>query len=229
MILDYTELLKSSDYQLYETVILNNEYSVFLDDIKDRIVLDIGANIGMFTGLALKLGARKVIAVEPIAETYKKLEELYRYDIRVKTQNKCLWYEDGIVFNFDTDTSESRMIVDGKFSATSITLLSLFKKYDLLYNRDLILKMEIEGAEHDILHNTSPDIIRKFEYIFIEIHEQPKLVDVTKYSIDKLKEYLYSIGYEIKETNPYYWKEYSNHQLLKMTKMPMEVSKFKRI
>lgn len=43
-------------------------------EVKDKVVLDIGANIGAFTRWALERGAKKVIAIEPEPNNFAMLE-----------------------------------------------------------------------------------------------------------------------------------------------------------
>ena len=49
-------------------VILQNQYKLSEEKVKGRIVVDGGANTGVFSIFAAKLGAKKVYAFEPIAE-----------------------------------------------------------------------------------------------------------------------------------------------------------------
>lgn len=49
-------------------IFLEDEYGYF--DLKDRLVVDVGANIGDSTIYFAKNGARKVIALEPIKKNY---------------------------------------------------------------------------------------------------------------------------------------------------------------
>ena len=54
-------------------VIRDNQYTVSREVLKDRIVVDAGANIGVFAVFAARLGAGKVYAFEPVAEAYEEL------------------------------------------------------------------------------------------------------------------------------------------------------------
>src|SRR5208283_2488621 len=62
-----------SDLIIFRSVHDNNEYKVTPEDIKDKTVIDIGAHIGSFTRLALRMGAKKVIAVEASPMNYEYL------------------------------------------------------------------------------------------------------------------------------------------------------------
>ena len=51
-----------------------NGYRIERAHLRNRVVIDIGANVGAFTVLASKLGAHKVHAYEPHPETFEALE-----------------------------------------------------------------------------------------------------------------------------------------------------------
>lgn len=61
------------DIAIVEEIFTENVYQVGEDDIKDKIVLDLGANIGAFSLYAAALGAKKVYAFEPNPNNYAVL------------------------------------------------------------------------------------------------------------------------------------------------------------
>jgi FkbM family methyltransferase len=50
-----------------------NDYRLRAEYVRDEIVIDIGANLGAFSVLAAKLGAKLVVAYEPQPETFEAL------------------------------------------------------------------------------------------------------------------------------------------------------------
>lgn len=58
-----------------ENVVLKNQYSLSDENIKERIVVDAGANTGVFSILAAKMGAKKVYAFEPIPENVEMIRK----------------------------------------------------------------------------------------------------------------------------------------------------------
>ena len=60
--------------QLKKEVIFHNQYNASEENIRGRIVLDVGANVGVFSVFAASLGADKVYAFEPVPALCECLE-----------------------------------------------------------------------------------------------------------------------------------------------------------
>ena len=74
-------------------VFIANKYDVSEKNIRDKIVVDAGANIGLFSLYCALFGAKKVHAFEPVGETYnllKKNIELNNMSDVVTPINKAL-------------------------------------------------------------------------------------------------------------------------------------------
>jgi hypothetical protein len=77
---------------------------------------------------------------------------------------------------------------DAKFlgvvdSANTITLDTWVRQYAGTQSGDLILQMDIEGAEWATLLNTSDECLRRFRIIVLELHGLPRLLDPFSLSI----------------------------------------------
>gem|GEM_PF-2563303 len=55
-------------------IIIENQYNLSTKSVKGKVVIDCGANIGMFALFAAALGASKVYSFEPIPDTFRLLE-----------------------------------------------------------------------------------------------------------------------------------------------------------
>ncbi len=71
-------LCESQDRAMYDDVVRKDVYRATEQELSGRRVLDAGANIGMFSLLALSKGARSVVAVEPNPQTFARLLENVR-------------------------------------------------------------------------------------------------------------------------------------------------------
>jgi hypothetical protein len=157
------------------SIFKKNEYS-FLP-VKEKEVIDIGANIGDSSIYFAKRGAKKVIAVEPDTISYDyaiKNVAINGYSRNIKLILAACGSKDIFV-------SESGQLI--------LTLKSLIKKY---CSSPKILKIDCEGCEYDLILNASYDELSKFTHIQIEYH----------FGYQNLKTKLEEFGFEVTCTKP---------------------------
>jgi FkbM family methyltransferase len=122
------------------------------------IVLDCGANIGMFTKTALASGARLVVAVEPAPDTLECLRRNLAKEIaqgRVIVYPKGVWdHDDFLNLAVDEHNAGSNSLVLDLNRAKSVRVpLTTIDKLvaELKLERLDFIKMDIEGAEKNAL------------------------------------------------------------------------------
>ena len=183
---------------------INNGEYTFLNtlDLKNKIVIDIGANLGIVSiVLAKKNPGIKIYAFEPLRENYENLLkniELNGIDKNIITVENKAVTKDGRNINMSINinnrggSSISDVIsVNSSMSKEncgieSITLEDIIKKYKI--DKIDLLKIDCEGSEYEILYNTKEDILKNIDYLVGEFHENKDLTD--EYDIDKLCEYI---------------------------------------
>lgn len=176
------EYLKEQQKDLYNEIFKDNVYHVSPEDLKGKVVFDIGANRGFFALLANEYGAKEIICVEhQIHMCNGLLKENTKHLPNVKIINKAVTDKSNNIVrlsNFEDWTASLYSNVDKGLGqeVETITLADLVKNYP--DEKDMYLKMDIEGAEYDIIMNIEEDVIRKFGKIGIEIHGRmhPKYV-----------------------------------------------------
>lgn len=160
---------------------------------KGATIIDIGANIGIYTYLASKIvGKRgKVYAFEPSPLSYKKLEK-----------NTCLLSN---VFCFPfaiSNKSEKRFFNTHRFcfvkeeSKDDICVSSVSLEDfcgDKINNIDVI-KIDVEGAEVDVIRGMSSLLSIGHVKLIVEVH--PELITLLGDDISSLTEELNSFGYK---------------------------------
>jgi FkbM family methyltransferase len=118
------------------------------------VVLDAGANVGVFTRKALWAGASKVVAIEPAPENLECLRRNFAAEIadgRVVLYPKGVWDKDDIL-KLRVDPNDSardtfvRQIDDAQFIEAPLTTVDKMVVELQLRKVDFI-KMDIEGAE----------------------------------------------------------------------------------
>ncbi len=140
----YNEIFTS--YKWNPHAYVNKSLSV----IRGDYVIDVGACEGFFIKYALQLGAKKVMALEPLAEIAKGLHLTYKSEVdneSVEIINKGLSDQEQII-QFDHGNeflSEAKMNPNGDEKCKVIPLDKVMEK-KIIPKVDFI-KMDIEGAE----------------------------------------------------------------------------------
>lgn len=157
----------ATDYLVAMDLFWENQYH--LDTLTLPItprVIDLGANIGMFS-LAVKQynPTANITAYEPHPDTFKILQKNAPF---ATLKQKAASGTGGIVqFQRDGGATGLHIIEKEGIAVESETLdqiLSKESKVDLL-------KIDIEGAEYDLLEKCSPEALQKVQRIFIEVHD----------------------------------------------------------
>jgi FkbM family methyltransferase len=142
--------------------------------IKIDTILDGGANIGdSAVLLAQTYNPRLIIAAEPEEENFRQLEINVRHFACIVPMQCALWTSDSIVNLHEQDGSSVGAAVSldagGKIvSARSIE--SLMKEHKI-QGFDLV-KLDIEGAEREILQNSENEWLQHCKVLILELHDQ---------------------------------------------------------
>jgi FkbM family methyltransferase len=182
---DYTELVrklvdveefKACDPPLYDDLIAQGFHraAFFPSDVAEKLVLDLGAHVGMFTTLAVAHGATSVFSVEMNPDNYYKLVHFTEKMDNVQCRN---WgVSDGKTdFLYPREAgSICKGHKDGQPGETSIPAVSFDEVVQasgfLSKSEEAVLKIDIEGSEYDALYCASGNMIRRFKTIFMETH-----------------------------------------------------------
>lgn len=139
---------------------------------QDKVCLDLGTNIGAFTKIALDHGAHRVYGVECDLRNYQIAAINFSSSIRAKIIHAA-------VSGSDQDTLQIyKSNAKSNHSSTSIIKRrGTFTEYDEVKNYHIshlldeikpdIIKIDIEGAEYDIIETV---MLYKPKVLFIELH-----------------------------------------------------------
>jgi FkbM family methyltransferase len=145
------------------------------------IVLDCGANVGVFTRVALDRGAKTVVMIEPAPENIECLRRNFPNEIaagRVILYPKGVWNkEDVLTLHVDPhNTAADSFIIqhEGEQAVEKIPLTTVDKLVaELKLDRVDYIKMDIEGAEPKALTGAH-DTLAKFKpRLSIASYHQP--------------------------------------------------------
>lgn len=147
------------------------------------IVLDCGANIGVFVRTCLNKGAKKVVAIEPAPENLECLRRNFKQEIadgRVIVYPKGVWDKDDfLTLNIDHGNSAADSFVIHPEHATATTekfpLTTIDKLVaELGLERVDFIKMDIEGAEVRALNGGKETIAKYHPRMALSVYHQPE-------------------------------------------------------
>jgi FkbM family methyltransferase len=141
---------------------------------RKKLAIDIGANVGLFTEYCLDMEFERVISVEPNPLAVQEFKKMHSDNPAVVLHEIALT-GDGQDVNLSVNpgntlvSSISKSISDNTVTVKSKTLDALMESFEEV---DL-LKIDIEGAEYDLLANTSEETLKKASNIILEFHDNP--------------------------------------------------------
>lgn len=187
---DLKLIIKKSEAFVYYATFIAGEYN----DLKireDDIVIDAGANVGDFTiKAAHKAKKGKVIAIEPIPEYVEIIKQNVSINSlnNVEIINAALSNTTGLTkISIDSVSSSIISKKDYSIEVQTITLNDVLKR--LPSKKEVVLKMDIEGAERLVFED--PSFLDRVRELSIELHGSENIQTIT--SILKQN------GYKIKE------------------------------
>ncbi|BBL45433.1 FkbM family methyltransferase [Nanobdella aerobiophila] len=144
-------------------------------NVKDKVVLDIGAYVGDSSIYFIRRGAKKVYTYEAVKDIYNTLVKNIELN---NLQDKIIPINKGI------DCNKGENYININYSATGLEVgnekietIPIKDAFEEIYNKEgeFVAKIDCEGCEYSLL--CLPDNILKYskEYV-IEIHGSPQLL-----------------------------------------------------
>lgn len=186
----YKLRLGSTDFLVFDQVILEEEYAPIIELIKnynikanDFKIIDAGANVG-FASLyfASKFNSSHIVAVEPDSSNFNSLQvniNLNQLTNRVHSLNGGIWgktcklnlsnsFRDGREWslNLEEVSGNSSGLID------AFSLEDIMAKYQ--FNSLDFLKIDIEGGEKNLFEHWSenPSVLNRVRFLALEIHDE---------------------------------------------------------
>jgi FkbM family methyltransferase len=166
---------------------------------EDSVVIDIGANIGVFTVYAASTTRNTTVyAFEPMEHNYKILRDnirinslekrIHSFELGVAAHagERKLYLGGGSPYHslYSENDTENSVTID------CISLPEIFDQQGL--QRCDLLKLDCEGAEFEILYSTPEEYMQRINRIRLEYHD----LDNSRNNIRELKHYLESKGFK---------------------------------
>jgi FkbM family methyltransferase len=166
------------DYKVIDETWNENVYRIHEYQFKDNAVfLDIGANIGSvslyvdnFNKVRDEYNKIKVYSVEPEPNNLLLLKENIKNNPteNITVISNAIWHEQKTVLI--TNKGGNSSIIDETNDESVEVLAITIQDFIDLYGIDEIdvVKIDIEGAEFDLIINTPPETLAKIKYITLE-------------------------------------------------------------
>ncbi|QXJ34886.1 FkbM family methyltransferase [Saccharolobus shibatae] len=174
------------------SVFASSDYD-FLN-IKDKVVVDIGASIGDSPIYFALNGAKKVIAFEPFPKIFtlarKNLEENHLQDKIVLVNAGC-GYDGKVRVRGDLQTDAGTQLIEYGIGVEIpvYSLNTITRMFDI---ENAVLKVDCEGCEYDLFRTATNETLAKFDRIIIEYH----------YGYKELVKRLKEANFKVKHSSP---------------------------
>lgn len=166
-----------------EEIFFSEIYKLNFDKTKKIKIIDCGSNIGMSL-LYFKINYTncEIVAFEPDNKNFELLKlntSCWEFN-NIQINKAAVWTNNGEI-NFFTTGNLGGKIDDSKNSINGSTIVKTIRLKDLLLEKIDLLKIDIEGAEYDVLLDCK-DNLSLVSNLFIEYHgkfsEGSKLIEI---------------------------------------------------
>ena len=165
---------QTSDVEAFKQVFINKEYDIPFDT-PPSIIIDGGANIGMFSiDMKNRFPDSKIIAIEPDQSNFNILSSnLSSYD-DVFCEEMGIWNKDCMLKVYDKyQTGKWGMVVEEvteQGNVYAITIRSIMNKYQL--TKIDVLKLDIETSEKAVFSKNFHNWLPYVRVLIVELHDQ---------------------------------------------------------
>lgn len=169
----------TTDLATFKQVLVERHYE-FDKPETPRFIIDAGANIGLasvyFTN---RFPQAEIVSIEPEASNYEMLKKNTAHYPRIKPMQAALWRENEDLFLFDSghgnhgfQVGDEKRETETRMGGTpGLTVDSILR--DAGHNQVDLLKMDIEGAEREVM-SSSANWIDRVGVLMIELHDDIK-------------------------------------------------------
>ena len=147
-------------------------YDPVFADREDMTVLDLGANVGLFSLYAAD-SCKRVVAVEAVPSTYTIAKELTAKHLQIEMQQYAISNSNEDVSFYINENSTTNSLVShqgDEITVPGITVAGLLDKLEI--DHVDFVKCDIEGSEVIALtEDTVGAVADKIDFWFVEVHQ----------------------------------------------------------
>jgi FkbM family methyltransferase len=183
--------------EMESTFVVNN-----LND--NSVFIDVGANIGYFSLLAVHQKARKVLAIEPVPQTYQMLVRNIarnKFADVIEPLNIAMGDKDGVVKftsvfgpkNYLKDDGDGQLQNGQLVDVRMTTLDGLLQSRNDIRKVDFI-KIDVEGGEYGVLTGSASTLRTYKPMVLMEIEE--RLLSRYRTKSQQIFSFMVELGYK---------------------------------
>ena len=149
-------------------------------DIKGRVIIDIGANIGDSTVYFAIMGAEKVISVEPFPFTFELLRKniaINGVQDKVRVLNCAIGGKSGVMKISPNVKNTVGLRATDSSVGTPIHIITFETLINDYNPNSVILKCDCEGCEYDLVNSMSKQDFNRVDEVLIEYHNGLNTLD----------------------------------------------------
>ena len=163
----------TSDFSCFRQIFMDGDYELDLPQRPD-VIVDVGANIGLASiFFARRYNPSRIIALEPDPSNFDLLQCNTKGIPSVSCFKQALWKHTGHLSLFqgihDKWGVQVREEADEKGSVPAIDMATLMQQHQL--DHIDLLKIDIEGAELEVLSSDCSGWLPRVKVLVIELHD----------------------------------------------------------
>ena len=165
----------SSDYDTFREVFLREDYRL-PSELMPATIIDAGANIGLTSiYMADRYPEADIVSVEPDGENFALLTSNARPYPNIRPLHAGMWPFDNRLELVDTGEGPNSFQVRPATTA-AINTLQAVSPHHIMHMRGWsaidILKVDIEGAEHELFSSDTEKWLPHTRMLFVETHDR---------------------------------------------------------
>jgi FkbM family methyltransferase len=162
--------------QIFDQILRNNSYHLTLDQLRNKEVIDVGANTGMFSLAAAAMGASRVWSYEPVSHTHAlMLNNVMHTGLSHKitcVQQAVMGISTPPLMMGLHEAHGSNSLYTHSDQSELVSVTTLADIMAQTFSHNVILKLDCEGAEFDIILDSAPEVFDRIKQIHVQIHTQ---------------------------------------------------------
>lgn len=188
----------TQDWDVVSALAVNDEYRLALDYLGRQkgqpLVLDMGANIGVFSLLAAQRSTAATIhAFEPAPANIKMFQlNLLANDVlasRIQLHPEAVGGHSRMAeFFYDAQNPQASRLESGSPGGFKVQIRAFAEVVNALQKPVTLAKMDIESAEYELIQETPAEVWHQIAAISIELHPTPNGPDRAQDFLKRIRE-----------------------------------------